>query len=106
MEIVKTQDDGIVTLAINGQLNAATAEEFGAAVEAAVVESEKLILDFQKVNYLASAGLRVLVSVQKKLTSRSGSLSLINVDETVYEVFQVTGLDDIFDIQGDFPAKA
>jgi anti-sigma B factor antagonist len=99
MEIVKTQDGSIVTLAINGQLSAATAEEFGAAVEAAIAESDKLTLDFQKVSYLASAGLRVLVSAQKKLTACSGVLLLINVDETIREVFEITGLDDVLDIQ-------
>jgi anti-sigma B factor antagonist len=98
MEIFKTQDGDVVTLAINGKLSAATAEEFGAAVEAAIAETVKLILDFKEVSYLASAGLRVLVSTQKQITSRSGSLSLINVDENVREVFEVTGLDDVFDI--------
>jgi anti-sigma B factor antagonist len=99
MEIIKTREGDSVTLGINGKLSAATAEEFGAAVEAAIAEAGKLTLDFQGVDYLASAGLRVLVSVQKKLNSCSGSLSLIHVNENIREVFEVTGLDDVFDIQ-------
>jgi anti-sigma B factor antagonist len=99
MEIVKTNNGDILTLEISGKLSAATAEEFGAAVDAAIGESLKLILDFKEVSYLASAGLRVLVSAQKQITAKSGSLSLINVAEDVHEVFEVTGLDDVFDIQ-------
>jgi anti-sigma B factor antagonist len=98
MEIVKTQDGDTITLSINGKLSAGTAEEFGAALNAVTAEADKITLDFQGVSYLASAGLRVLVFAQKQLASRSGSLSLINVDEKVREVFEVTGLDDIFDI--------
>ncbi|MDR3337594.1 MAG: STAS domain-containing protein [Treponema sp.] len=98
MEIVKTREGDAITLSINGKLSAGTAEEFGAALNAATAETDKIILDFQGVSYLASAGLRVLVFAQKQLVSRSGSLSLINVNENVREVFEVTGLDDIFDI--------
>jgi anti-sigma B factor antagonist len=99
MEIVKTESEGSITLAITGKLSAATAEEFGAAVEEAIGRSKKLVLDFQGVSYLASAGLRVLVSTQKKLTAFSGALSIINVGDDVREVFEVTGLDDVFDLQ-------
>jgi anti-sigma B factor antagonist len=99
MEVVKTKDGEILTLAISGKLSAATAEEFGAAVDAAIAESPKLILDFKDVSYLASAGLRVLVSAQKQITAKSGSMTLINVSEDVHEVFEVTGLDDVFDIK-------
>jgi anti-sigma B factor antagonist len=98
MEIVKIKNGDILNLGISGKLSAATAEEFGAAVDAAIAESPKLIMDFKEVSYLASAGLRVLVSAQKQITAKSGSLSLINVREDVYEVFEVTGLDDVFDI--------
>ncbi|MDR3341447.1 MAG: STAS domain-containing protein [Treponema sp.] len=99
MEISKIQTDNTITLRISGKLSAATAEEFGKAVDAAIDESTRLVMDFQGVTYLASAGLRVLISAQKKLTALDGSFSLCNVGETILEVFEITGLDDIFDIQ-------
>jgi anti-anti-sigma factor len=99
MEIVKSQQDGKVILEITGKLSAASAEEFGAAVDAVVAESKTLVLDFKKVSYLASAGLRVLVAAQKKILVGCGALTIINVDDTVMEVFEVTGLDEVFDVR-------
>jgi anti-sigma B factor antagonist len=99
MEIVKSQENGEITLAVSGKLSAATAEEFGTVVEAAVSESQAVILDFKEVSYLASAGLRVLVAAQKKLQAGGSVLTIINVGESVMEVFEVTGLDDVFKIQ-------
>jgi anti-sigma B factor antagonist len=99
MEIVKNLSEGKVTLSLNGKLSAATAGEFNAAVEEALGESPALILDFKNVNYLASAGLRVLVAAQKKLHASGGSLTLLNVGEEVMEVFEVTGLDEVLDIR-------
>jgi anti-anti-sigma factor len=99
MEVAKTQAGGIVTLKINGKLSAATAEEFGAIADAAVAESKNIVMDFQDVTYLASAGIRVLVSVQKKVSAAGGSLSFRNVQESINEVFELTGLDEVFDIQ-------
>jgi anti-anti-sigma factor len=99
MEVVKTQAEGIVTLKISGKLSAATAEEFGVIADAAMLESKNIVMDFQDVSYLASAGLRVLVSVQKKLSAADGFLSFRNVQESINEVFELTGLDEVFDIQ-------
>ncbi|MDR0760185.1 MAG: STAS domain-containing protein [Treponema sp.] len=99
MEIVKNLSGGAVTLSINGKLSAATAQEFNAAVEEAQGESNALVLDFKDVDYLASAGLRVLVGAQKRASASGGSLSLLNVRSQVMEVFETTGLDEVFDIR-------
>jgi anti-sigma B factor antagonist len=99
MEIVKSLSDGKIILSVNGKLTAATTPEFDTAIEEALGESDALVLDFKEVSYLASAGLRVLVSAQKKLSAREGALSLVNVRSEVMDVFEVTGLDEILDIQ-------
>jgi anti-sigma B factor antagonist len=99
MEIIKTVSGDSITLTITGKLSAATADECGVAVDLALGETKNLVLDFKDLNYLASAGLRVLVSAQKKLKAAGGALCLINVREEVMEVFEVTGLDDVFDIR-------
>ncbi|MDR2783393.1 MAG: STAS domain-containing protein [Treponema sp.] len=98
MEIVKTVSSDSITLAITGKLSAATADECGVAVDLVLGETKNLILDLKELSYLASAGLRVLVSAQKKLNAAGGALSLLNVCEEVMEVFEITGLDDVFDI--------
>jgi anti-sigma B factor antagonist len=99
MEIVKAISDDTATLTIAGKLNAATAEEFDAAVNLAIGETKNLVLDFKEVSYLSSAGLRVLVSAQKKLKAAAGTFALCNVCEEVMEVLEVTGLDDVFEIR-------
>ncbi|GHV69497.1 anti-sigma factor antagonist [Spirochaetia bacterium] len=99
MEIVKTSADTGITLAISGKLSAATAEEFGTAVDAAVEETGALVLDFAGVTYLSSAGLRVLIGAKKKLKAKGGSLLILHVGEVIQEVFEITGLEDVFDIQ-------
>ena len=99
MEIVKTSTDAGITLAVSGKLSAATAEEFGAAADAAAGETGALVLDFAGVTYLSSAGLRVLIGANKKLKAKGGSLLILHVGESIQEVFEITGLDDVFDIQ-------
>jgi anti-sigma B factor antagonist len=95
MEIVKTLADNRVNLAIKGKLSALEATDFGMAVETALKESSSIRMDFADVSYLASAGLRVVVSAQKKTESAGGGLVLANVDEDIMEVFEITGLDDV-----------
>ncbi|MDR2739611.1 MAG: STAS domain-containing protein [Treponema sp.] len=99
MEIVKSLSEGKVVISLNGKLSAATAGEFNAAVEDALGESGALVLDFKDVDYMASAGLRVLVAAQKKLYASGGSMVLLNVRKEVMEVFEVTGLDEVLDIR-------
>jgi anti-sigma B factor antagonist len=99
MEIVKSQSEGAIVLALNGKLSAATAGEFNAAVDSALGESQSLVLDFKDVDYMASAGLRVLVAAQKKLHASGGSMVLRNVQKEVMEVLEVTGLDELLDIR-------
>jgi anti-anti-sigma factor len=100
MDFVKHISDNVVTLEINGKLSAATAGELEAALEPIIPEAVKgLVLDFKGVSYVASAGLRVLVSLQKKLSAGAVPLSMVNVCEEVREVFEVTGLDEVFAIK-------
>ncbi|MDR0908392.1 MAG: STAS domain-containing protein [Spirochaetaceae bacterium] len=99
MEITKTTDGTKLILAISGKLSAATAEECNAQITDALKESKDIVLDLKDLDYLASAGLRVFVSTQKALAAEGGSLVLKNVQDIVREVFEVTGLEDVFTIE-------
>ncbi|MDR1985807.1 MAG: STAS domain-containing protein [Treponema sp.] len=99
MEVTKIQAGDKLILKINGKLSAATAEAFNCEVEEAIAESSRIEMDFTEVSYMASAGLRVLIAAQKKLNVCDGLLTLRNVREDVLEVFKLTGLDEVFDIQ-------
>ncbi|MDR2630389.1 MAG: STAS domain-containing protein [Spirochaetaceae bacterium] len=99
MEINKIVTDGTVTLTIKGRITAVEAGDFSTKVNEALSESSILRIDFKGISYIASAGLRVLVSTQKKITAAKGKLTLANVNEDVMEVFEVTGLDDILQFE-------
>jgi anti-anti-sigma factor len=98
MEVTKTIQDGKVTLTVKGKLDAAGAAIFEKELDAAITESKDVNIKLQDVDYLASAGLRALVSGKKTIESEGGSLTLLNVQDIVREVFEFTGLTAIFDL--------
>ena len=97
MDIKKQVKNGTLTLTINGRIDTVTAPEFENYANRWLNGITVLILDFSNVNYISSAGLRVLLSLQKKMM-KQGEMRLINVNETVGEVFDVTGFSEILTI--------
>ena len=98
MEIKKTKNDAVLTLAIQGRIDTTTAPQLEAELKADIDGVAELYLDFTGVEYISSAGLRVLLSAQK-LMSRQGKMVLSHVNESVMEVFEVTGFSDILTIE-------
>ena len=98
MDIKKTKNDTTLTLAIQGRIDTTTAPQLEAELRSAIDGVTELYLDFTGVEYISSAGLRVLLSAQK-LMSRQGKMVLSHVNESVMEVFEVTGFSDILTIE-------
>lgn len=98
MDIKKTKNDTTLTLAIQGRIDTTTAPQLEAELKADIDGVTELYLDFAGVEYISSAGLRVLLSTQK-LMSRQGKMVLSHVNESVMEVFEVTGFSDILTIE-------
>jgi anti-sigma B factor antagonist len=96
MDIEKRIDGGVVLLEVSGELTAVTAEQLSAVVEQAITETNKMVLDFKDLEYLASAGLRVILNAKKKLNGLKGDLIIRNASENVMTVFEMTGLNDVF----------
>ena len=94
MNIKKKKTGSTLTISVNGRIDTATAPEFDADVTQNLDGITNLILDFKDVNYVSSAGLRVLLSLQKKMMVQ-GEMKLIHVNEAVSDVFEVTGFDEI-----------
>ena len=86
------------TIEIEGRLNTTTAPDLNKTINEDIADNENLVLDFKKLEYISSAGLRVLLSAQKKM-QKLGTLKLINVCEDVMEVFEMTGFSDILTIR-------
>ena len=98
MNIRKTQNADNLNIAVEGRLDTATAPELEAEFKSSLDGASTLVLDFEKLDYISSAGLRVLLSAQKVM-AKKGGMKVINVNENVMEIFDVTGFSDILDIE-------
>jgi len=99
MTITKTQNGNILTINIAGRLDTTTAPELESELETVVSSDIKdLVLDFEALEYISSAGLRVILKTQKAMNSK-GSMKLIHVNEVIMEVFDITGFVDILTIE-------
>ncbi|MBR6022737.1 MAG: STAS domain-containing protein [Kiritimatiellae bacterium] len=96
MTIDKKLDNGKLTLALAGRLDSNTSPDLEAAVKLDGVD--ELVFDFAGLEYIASAGLRVLLGAQKAMSAKGGKMLVANPNEMVRGVFEVTGLDAVFAI--------
>lgn len=95
---LKIEKKNTETLALVGRLDTVTAPELEAEISAILPTVESLVLDMEKLEYISSAGLRVILKTQKALTQKAG-LKLINVSDDVREVFDITGFSDFLTIE-------
>ena len=76
-----------------------TSEQLGTAIRSAIQETDNLILDFKGIEYIASAGLRILLEAKKLLDAQNGKFTIRNVKDDVMHVFDITGFSDILNIE-------
>ena len=98
MKINKTADKNVLCLEIAGRLDTVTAPELEAVINSELEEISELYFDFKELEYVSSAGLRVLLSAQKQM-NKKGSMVLRNVNDDIMEVFDITGFSDILTIE-------
>ena len=96
IEIKKTEEETIIEIV--GRLDTITAPALDKTINEDIADTKKLVLDVKGMEYISSAGLRVLLAAQKKM-QKIGSMKLIGVCEEVMEVFEMTGLADILVIE-------
>ena len=98
LNISKESNATSLTVILEGRLDTTTAPDLEKELKDSLDDVTELIMDFEKLEYISSAGLRVLLSAQK-IMSRQGEMKLIHVSDTVIEIFEVTGFDDILTIE-------
>lgn len=98
MNTQMTLDGTNLTVALEGRLDTTTAPKLEQELRGSIEGLTGLVLDFAKLDYISSAGLRVLLAMQK-IMNRQGEMKIKNVNETVMEVFEVTGFSDILTIE-------
>ena len=98
MTINKKQDGTALVIELEGRLDTMTAPQLEAELNESMPGAESLILDFSKLDYISSAGLRALLSAYKVMSAKGG-MKVTHVNEIVREVFDVTGFSDILTIE-------
>lgn len=98
MNIIKTVEGDTLNVKVEGRLDTTTAPDLEAELKTSMEGIKTLIMDFSDLEYISSAGLRVLLSAQKVM-NKQGNMSVRNVNETIMEIFEVTGFSDILTIE-------
>lgn len=94
MDIKKIRDGSSLIVSLTGRLDAVTAIELDKNLSKEINDVENLTIDLQKLNYIASAGLRILLKLKKRMDMQ-GSMKVINVNREVREVMDMTGFSDL-----------
>ena len=94
MELKIVEENGTVTFFVEGQLDTTTFCDFEEALKPYLTPRVRLVLDFKELEYLSSAGLRVIMRTQQRLEELEASMVIRNSNEEVMEVFEITGFDE------------
>ncbi|MBQ6183015.1 MAG: STAS domain-containing protein [Clostridia bacterium] len=98
MTINKQKNENGLLISLEGRLDTTTSPALEQELKASLDGVDSLVLDFEKLDYISSAGLRVLLSAQKTM-NKQGEMKIKNVNETILEIFEVTGFNDILTIE-------
>ena len=98
MTIDKKIENDVLTLRVRGRVDSSNSEQLEAAVNESIGGIKEFIWDMEGLEFISSAGLRVIINAQKTMNSQ-GKMKFINVNRLIMEVFDITGLVDIFTIE-------
>lgn len=98
MNITKNTEGKVLNIALEGRLDTTTAPQLETELKQSIGDNNELILDFAKLEYISSAGLRVLLAAQKVM-NKQGKMVIRNVNDVISEVFEVTGFADILTVE-------
>ena len=99
MEIQINRTGQNLTVQLSGKLDTLTSQQFEKELLPELEEIQELILDMKDLTYVSSAGLRVILSCQKKMNFTHGQMIIKNVNELIMEIFETTGFDSILTIK-------
>ena len=98
MNITKTQEATTLTIIIDGGIDSETAPELEDALNNSYTDITDLTLDFEKVEFISSAGIRVLIQARKAMQGK-GEYKIINVKDIIYDVFEMTGITKMITVE-------
>ena len=98
LNIRKSLEEQTLLVSLEGRLDTTTASQLEEELRNSLPDVNKLVLDMSRLEYISSAGLRVLLSAQKVM-NKQGEMKLLHVNDVVMEIFEVTGFTDILTIE-------
>ena len=98
MNIDLIKNDGAIYVTLDGRLDTTNAPKFEELLSENYADAQSLIINCEKLAYVSSAGLRVILKAQK-LMNKQGSMKIVNVNDTIMEVFDITGFADVLTIE-------
>ncbi|MBQ4002050.1 MAG: STAS domain-containing protein [Lachnospiraceae bacterium] len=98
MTITKTTEGNALTVMLEGRLDTVTTPELEKELMGALDDIQELTFDFEKLSYISSAGLRVLLSSQKIMNTK-GTMKVVHVNENIMDIFEATGFTDVLTIE-------
>lgn len=99
MNLVENRVEDVITIAIDGRVDTNTSPDLQTAILKAFQKTNNLVLNFEKCDYVSSAGLRALLIGQKTANSKKGSLKLTHVQPSVMSVFEMSGFSNMLTIE-------
>ena len=99
MDIIKNYNEKELTIEVKDRIDTVTAPDFENEILDEMGKFDSLIIDFTNLEYISSAGLRVLIATQKKLKPENIPMTIINVNDTINEIFRMSGFDKILKIE-------
>ncbi len=98
MTVTKTLEEKVLNVKVEGRLDTATAPALEEELAEVMDEAEELVFDLEGLEYMSSAGLRILLATQKKMALKGG-MKVVNVNDVIREIFDITGFSDILTIE-------
>ena len=99
MEVKFNKQDSTLTVVISGNIDTVTAPELDAQLQENIPGIKDLVLDFAAVDYISSAGLRVILMANQQMEDVDGNMTVKNVNEDVRDVFEMTGFDSLLNLE-------
>jgi anti-sigma B factor antagonist len=99
MNIVKKNNGDRLTIALDGRLDTTTSPDLEEVITGTLDDFNSIVFDFENLSYISSAGLRVVLSIQKKMNAKKGTFIIKNVNDSVQEIFNMTGFSNILTIE-------
>ncbi len=100
LNMKKKIENGALFMELEGQLDTLTSPDFNAELEPLLKDVSSVTLDIKNIDYISSAGLRVLLAAQQVLEDKgAGTIRVLNANDTIREIFSITGFEDILSIE-------